>query len=121
MSKVLSAQILERLLAHPSLAGNLAFYKVQRFFELTTRLWLEIVPPSTARPDFLPDNIANLLSIVLQLEPEIVQLIWTAFSDLAEAAYLDPVRSSVDDDLKQHGHAHKVGMQNRLDLHSHPN
>ncbi|KAJ7040489.1 hypothetical protein C8F04DRAFT_1253792 [Mycena alexandri] len=69
MSKVLSAQILERLLAHPSLAGNLTFYKVQRFFELTTRLWLEIVPPSTARPDFLPDNIANLLSIVLQLEP----------------------------------------------------
>jgi hypothetical protein len=109
MSKTTAVSLLQRLLQHPSLQKNLQFFHIQRFFELTTRLWLEIVPPNKARPAVLPSPIAAFLASVLDLEPEIIQLIWTAFSDLAQAAYLDSNSASVDDNFKQHGHEHKLG------------
>jgi hypothetical protein len=106
---ILGVQILERLLQHSSLRNNLQFFHIQRFFELARRLWLEIVPPGKARPLVLPSDIINFLSSVLELEPPTVQLTWTAFGDLAEAAYISGEPVSLEDNFKSHGHPYKLG------------
>ncbi|KAJ7779512.1 hypothetical protein DFH07DRAFT_765794 [Mycena maculata] len=49
-----AALILERLLAHESLYHNLCYSNIQRFFELTYRLWPEILGMGTSRPLSLP-------------------------------------------------------------------
>jgi hypothetical protein len=109
MSKTTAVSLLPWLLQHPSLQNNLQFFHIQRFFELTTRLWLEIVPPNKAHPAILLLPTAAFIASVLDLEPAIIQLIWTALSDLAYKAYLDLNSSSVDDNFKQHGHKYKLG------------
>jgi hypothetical protein len=113
---ILAVQILERLLQHSSLKDNLQFHHIQRFFALTSRLWLEIVPPNKPRPLHLPSDITNFLSFALQLESAVVQLTWTAFGDLAEAAYLNYDENSMDEDFKRHGHQHQIGKGVRFNL-----
>ncbi|KAJ7792419.1 hypothetical protein B0H14DRAFT_3160262 [Mycena olivaceomarginata] len=108
-STELAVQILTRLLSHNSLKDHLQFGQIQRFLELARQLWLEIVPPSTARPIVLPKNIASFMSSVLELKPEIIQLTWHAYSDLAQALFNAPSEPSLDDNFKQHGHAQQLG------------
>ncbi|KAJ7143234.1 hypothetical protein C8R46DRAFT_1233011 [Mycena filopes] len=110
MSNTTAIALLQQLLQHPSLQTNLQFYHIQRFFELTTRLWLEIVPPNKARPAILPLPIAAFLSSVLDLDPALIQLTWTTFSDLAQEAILNSNSLLMDDNFKQHGHEYKLGM-----------
>ncbi|KAJ7286256.1 hypothetical protein C8J57DRAFT_1169032 [Mycena rebaudengoi] len=104
-------QILERLLAYPSLKDNLKFWQIQRFLEITCRVWLEIVPPGTSRPVILPSHVAGLLCSVLELSMESVHLSWHAFADIAEASFLNPNRISLDDGFRLHSQEHKIGAE----------
>ncbi|KAJ7353474.1 hypothetical protein DFH08DRAFT_805022 [Mycena albidolilacea] len=112
-STELAVQILTCLLSHNSLKGHLQFGQIQRFLELARQLWLEIVPPSRARPIVLPKNIASFMSSVLELKPEIIQLTWHAYSDLAQALFNAPSEPSLDDNFKQHGHAEQLDCHTR--------
>ncbi|KAJ7273897.1 hypothetical protein C8J57DRAFT_1224805 [Mycena rebaudengoi] len=87
------------------------FGQLQRFIEITRRIWLEIVPPGTSRPISLPVHVAGFLSSVLKLPSEIVQLSWHAFADLAEALFLDPGQPSLDDNFRLHAHDYKIGTE----------
>ncbi|KAJ7764575.1 hypothetical protein DFH07DRAFT_770429 [Mycena maculata] len=130
-----AAQILERLLAHESLYHNLRYSDIQRFFELTYRLWPEIrgvqmgivgdaviVPGavgvdvgSVDRPNdwplSLPAPVCDLLASVLQLDTSLIQLTWHAFGDIAEAAYNGPPQPSVDNIFRIHGRTQKLGAE----------
>lgn len=115
MSQELAVLVLERLLAHPSLKANLQFVQLQKFIQLTQRLWLEIVPPgSSSRPVMLPAHITGFLGSVLDLASELVQLCWHAFADLAEAAFLNPDQCSLDDSFRLHAQEYKLGMKTLL-------
>ncbi|KAJ6621201.1 hypothetical protein B0H10DRAFT_1945562 [Mycena sp. CBHHK59/15] len=111
MPTTLAVQILERLLAHPSLKDNLQFGQIQRFLELTHRIWVEIVPPSKAQPVTLSLNIEGFLSAVLNLEPNIIQLTWHAFGDLAESSYNNPAQPSLDDSFHLHAQEFKISAE----------
>ncbi|KAJ7761270.1 hypothetical protein DFH07DRAFT_771595 [Mycena maculata] len=106
-----AAQILERLLAHESLYHNLRYSDIQRFFELTHRLWPEILGTETSRPLSLPPPVCDLLASVLQLDTSLIQLTWHAFGDIAEAAYNGPPQPSVDDIFRVHGRTQKLGAE----------
>jgi hypothetical protein len=80
-SSILARSVLEHLLAHPSLLQNLQFHQVQRFLELTCRIWAEVVSPSHPRTLTLPTPVASFLSAVLNLETELIDLTWRAFAD----------------------------------------
>ncbi|KAJ7178701.1 hypothetical protein C8R43DRAFT_942315 [Mycena crocata] len=114
MPSSLAVQVLERLLSHPSLRDNLQFFHIQRFLELVCRLWQEIVPPEKARPLELPQDIERFLAAVLDLQGNIIQLTWHAFSDLAESMYLGPKPPSIDDNFKEHGHDYSMGAETIL-------
>jgi len=116
MSQELAVLVLERLLvpSHPSLKANLQFAQLQKFIELTQRLWLEIVPPGSSRPVLLPAHITGFLGSVLDLASELVQLCWHAFADLAEMAFLNPNRGSLDDSFRLHAQEYKLGMKTLL-------
>lgn len=66
----LAVQILQRLLAHDFLSSTLRFTHVQRFLELTRRMWPEIVGQKQIVPDVLPVAPAGFLSAALVLPPK---------------------------------------------------
>jgi hypothetical protein len=94
--------MLQRLLAHESLATSLQFVQIQQFFELTNRIWPEIVPPEHPPPASLPPLISDFLAAALKLDTNRVQLIWTAFGDLAEASHNETPQPSLDDVFRIH-------------------
>ncbi|KAJ7267708.1 hypothetical protein B0H12DRAFT_1068094 [Mycena haematopus] len=108
---VLTQTVLERLLAHKSLNDNLNFAQIVRFFDFTHRTWSEIVPPEKLRPVVLPSHVAQLLAAILNLDMSVVQLMWTAFGDLAEASHNDGPLPSLDDEFRVHAHSSKIGAE----------
>lgn len=102
--------ILQRLLAHESLAAHLQFIQIQRFFELTLRLWPEVVPPGQSLPLALPLLVSQFISAALQIDPIHVQLTWSAFSDLVEAAHNKKPDLPLDDLFRIHSHSYSTGV-----------
>ncbi|KAK7016033.1 hypothetical protein R3P38DRAFT_3569630 [Favolaschia claudopus] len=101
---VLAVKILERLLAHQSLCEHLQFFQIQQFFDITARVWPEIVPPGRPTPDKLPPLVFDFLVATLQLNPDEIQLIWTAFGDLAEEHHrqANESQTKLDDSFRLH-------------------
>jgi hypothetical protein len=110
MTEPLGRDVLERLLAHPSLRDTLTWTQVQRFIRLSRRLWPEILGTSASPPQLLPQNICGFLSSVLSLEFDLVQLSWTAFCDMVPSLELGPNHIQDDDMFRVHGHEFGVGM-----------
>lgn len=111
----LSRDVLERLLAHPSLQDSLTWTQVQRFIRFTGKLWHEILGTSSTPPPLLPQNICGFLSSVLDLEGARVQLCWTAFGDMILSLIDDPRHIPDDDLFRIHGHEFHLGLS-RVDF-----
>lgn len=109
-STTLAVQILQRLLAHDSLKQHLHFVHIQRFFELTHRMWPEIARLGQARPLSLPPQVSDFLASVLSLDSSLIQLTWHAFGDLAEASHLEMPQLSLDDVFRVHSHPYNIGL-----------
>lgn len=108
---VLAQAILERLLAHESLKNNLHFDQIVRFLDFAHRIWQEITPPDKARPLILPSHVAQLLASILNLDTTLIQLMWSAFGDLAEVSYKAGSPPSLDDEFRIHAHSSKIGSR----------
>ncbi|KAJ7612433.1 hypothetical protein DFH06DRAFT_1484842 [Mycena polygramma] len=109
---VLARSIVERLVAHKSLLNNLQFAQIVRFFDLTDRIWPEIVPPETSFcPPVLPLPVSHLLASVLSLDLSLIQLMWTAFGYLAQQSHAEDSSPSLDDAFRIHGHSTKIGAE----------
>jgi hypothetical protein len=106
----IAIRVIQRLLAHESLSGSLQFVQIQRFFELTHRLWSEIVRPGQPMPTSLPPLVSDFLAAALELDSGRIQLIWSAFSDLAEAAHNTSAQPHLDDIFRLHSHTHSTGL-----------
>ncbi|KAJ7732954.1 hypothetical protein B0H14DRAFT_2639710 [Mycena olivaceomarginata] len=109
---VLARLILKRLLAHESLMNNLQFGQVVRFLDFTNRVWDEIVLPDQYHPLELPAHIVQLLGAILNLDPSLIQLMWSAFVDIAEASHQERegLEPSLDDAFRIHAHSHQIGL-----------
>ncbi|KAJ6498215.1 hypothetical protein DFH09DRAFT_1336765 [Mycena vulgaris] len=112
-STTLAIQVLERLLSHDSLKQHLQFVHIQRFLELTSRIWPEIVPPGQPQPLSLPPKVAGFLASVLNLDTSVIQLTWHAFSDLAEENHIDPSHTSLDDTFRIHARPYQIECHTR--------
>jgi hypothetical protein len=111
---MLATDILMRLEANPPLAHVLELTHVQRFLELTVRMWPDIVDENGAPPVVLPSQPAAFLSAVLELPPDIITLSWLAFADAAAALEKEPPVGSVDDAFRLHGRDHGMGESFRV-------
>jgi hypothetical protein len=104
----LGRDVLERLLAHPSLYESLTWVQVQRFLDFSRRILPEIQQSSSTLPLVLPQHAAGFLAVVLGVEKSRVQLCWTAFSDMIPT--LDTAeQTSADDLFRVHGHDFHIG------------
>ncbi|KAK7035189.1 hypothetical protein R3P38DRAFT_702373 [Favolaschia claudopus] len=110
---VLAVKILERLLAHQSLCEHLQFFQIQQFFDITARVWPEIVPPGCPTPDKLPPLVFDFLVATLKLNPDEIQLIWTAFGDLAEEHHrqANESQTKLDDSFRLHFRRSNLGAE----------
>ena len=78
----LAAQVLECLMTHARLHETLTWPQVQRFLDFTHRILPEIRGSSESLPLILPPHTCGFLAMVVSLDQSLIQLCWTAFSDL---------------------------------------
>ncbi|KAK6995686.1 hypothetical protein R3P38DRAFT_3223655 [Favolaschia claudopus] len=106
-----AVKVLQRLLTHPSLYSNLQFHQIQRFFELTHRIWPNIVKPGELPPTTLPPLVLDFLAAALSLKQSEAHLIWCVFSDLAETFHQEAERSdsTIDDVFRIHSLKSSIG------------
>ena len=109
MNEPLVKDVLGQLLAHPSLCNTLTWTQVWHFIQFCHRLWPEILGPSAYTPQILPLEICGFLSSVLGLDHNLVQLCWTAFSDMVLSLDPGPNHSQDDDMFHMHRNEHGVG------------
>ncbi|KAJ7681730.1 hypothetical protein B0H17DRAFT_1138164 [Mycena rosella] len=97
---VLAVQILEHLLTHASLKDNIQSGHIQYFIDLTTNLWLEIVPPEKPHPVLLLPTIVDFLS-----SPEIpIDLVLFGESEQAQQAQAAPASTPAATQRKPQAH-----------------
>ena len=108
---MLASDILWRLEANPPLASVLEFSHVQRFLDVTVRIWPDIVGRGGV-PVALPRAPTAFLSAMLQLPPDIITLAWAAFGDAAaelHASQTEAPAASINDEFRLHGWDHGIG------------
>lgn len=114
MPPILATEVLGRLAQHPSLSSNLTIAHIQRFLLLAHRLWPDITGSSNhtvPAPLILPLHIISFLGSVLDLDNNVIQLCWIAFSDLVSGHIEE---EPLDDMFRVHGHEHSLGMNRTL-------
>jgi hypothetical protein len=109
----IAVRVLQRLLGHESLSNNLQFVQLQHFFELTQRLWPEIVSPGQPLPISLPTLVSDFLAAALKLDSSRIQLMWCAFSDLAETVHKTTPPVPLDDTFRTHSCTFSTGQSPR--------
>ncbi|KAJ7858746.1 hypothetical protein B0H13DRAFT_2571333, partial [Mycena leptocephala] len=62
-------------------------------------------------PTSLPPLVSDFLAAALELDSGRIQLIWSAFSDLAEAAHNTSAQPHLDDIFRLHSHTHSTGAE----------
>jgi hypothetical protein len=105
----LGRQVLERLLTHPSLRDTLTWPQVQRFLDFAHRILPEIQGSFKALPLALPPHVCGFLGVVSGLEESLIQLCWTAFSDMILLLEGEVSAMSDDDLFRVHGHEFAIG------------
>lgn len=107
----LAREILQRLLAHPSLQ-SLTWTQVQRFISMTRKIWALVTVNQTGSdstlPSILPSPACSFLAAVMGTDYENIQLCWLAFGDLV--ARIPPDETSEDDLFRIHGREHGAGQ-----------
>ncbi|KIM76724.1 hypothetical protein PILCRDRAFT_77520 [Piloderma croceum F 1598] len=110
----LGRQVLECLLAHPSLRDTLTWPQVQRFLDFARRILPEIRGSFEALPLALPPHVCGFLGVMLSLEESLIQLCWTAFSDMILLLEGEVSAMSDDDLFRVHGHEFAIGTEQIL-------